>query len=96
MPTYEYECKSCGYTFEAFQNISDEPLCECPKCGGEIYRVIHGGTGIIFKGSGWYVTDYTKSKNPSINSDKSVSEGQPKKVESEEEGESKTTKSEDK
>ncbi|MDR1128926.1 MAG: zinc ribbon domain-containing protein [Treponema sp.] len=57
MPTYEYECKDCGYTFEAFQKMSDAPLKVCPECGKEVRRLINGGSGIIFKGSGFYVTD---------------------------------------
>lgn len=57
MPTYGYECKSCKYTFDVFQSIRDEPLKICPKCGKEIRRLINGGTGVIFKGSGFYVTD---------------------------------------
>lgn len=57
MPTYDYECKSCGYTFEYFQSMSDAPLDTCPKCGKEVRRLIGGGLGIIFKGSGFYVTD---------------------------------------
>ncbi|GHV88878.1 hypothetical protein AGMMS50267_12380 [Spirochaetia bacterium] len=57
MPTYEYECKSCGHTFDAFQRMSDAPLKVCPECGKELRRLINGGTGIIFKGSGFYVTD---------------------------------------
>ena len=57
MPTYEYECKSCGYSFDAFQSIKDEPLKTCPKCSKEIRRLINGGTGVIFKGGGFYVTD---------------------------------------
>jgi putative FmdB family regulatory protein len=57
MPTYEYECKSCGYGFETFQNMSDAPLRDCPQCGKELRRLINGGTGVIFKGSGFYVTD---------------------------------------
>lgn len=61
MPTYEYECKSCGHTFDVFQNMSDEPLKVCPECGKELRRLIGGGTGIIFKGSGFYVTDKNKS-----------------------------------
>jgi len=61
MPTYEYECKSCSYNFEVFQSMSDSPLTDCPKCGGEIRRLIFGGTGVIFKGSGFYVTDKGKS-----------------------------------
>ena len=57
MPTYEYECKSCGHAFEAFQSMSDAPLSECPECKKELRRLINGGSGIIFKGSGFYVTD---------------------------------------
>ncbi|MDR2402571.1 MAG: zinc ribbon domain-containing protein [Spirochaetaceae bacterium] len=57
MPTYEYECKSCGHTFDIFQGMSDEPLKDCPHCGKEVRRRINGGSGIIFKGSGFYVTD---------------------------------------
>jgi putative FmdB family regulatory protein len=57
MPTYEYECKICGHTFDVFQSMSDEPLKSCPRCGKEVRRLIHGGVGVIFKGSGFYVTD---------------------------------------
>jgi putative FmdB family regulatory protein len=57
MPTYEYECKSCGYTFDAFQSMTDAPIKECPHCGREVRRLINGGGGVIFKGSGFYVTD---------------------------------------
>lgn len=57
MPTYDYECNSCGHSFEAFQNMSDKPLTKCPKCGKKVQRLIGGGIGIIFKGSGFYVTD---------------------------------------
>jgi putative FmdB family regulatory protein len=60
MPTYEYECKTCGYTFDVFQNMSDEPVKVCPQCGKEVRRLINGGTGIIFKGSGFYITDKNK------------------------------------
>jgi putative FmdB family regulatory protein len=60
MPTYEYECKSCGHTFDVFQNMSDDPVKVCPECGKEVRRLIKGGTGIIFKGSGFYVTDKNK------------------------------------
>ena len=58
MPTYEYQCLSCGYRFDTFQKMSDEPLKRCPKCEGEVKRLISGGTGIVFKGSGFYATDY--------------------------------------
>jgi putative FmdB family regulatory protein len=57
MPTYEYECKTCGHSFEAFQSMREDPLKECPQCGKEVRRLINGGSGIIFKGSGFYVTD---------------------------------------
>jgi putative FmdB family regulatory protein len=71
MPTYEYECKKCGHNFEVFQSMSDEPLKNCTQCGGEVRRLIFGGAGVIFKGSGFYVTDKVadkasgKSKTPS-------------------------------
>ena len=61
MPTYEYECKSCGHGFEVFQAMSDPPLKTCSKCGKEVRRLIFGGTGVIFKGSGFYATDKNKS-----------------------------------
>ncbi len=63
MPTYEYECTKCGHTFEKLQKISDDPLTKCPKCKGALRRVIHGGMGVIFKGSGFYTTDYKKSSS---------------------------------
>ena len=56
MPLYEYECKSCGIRFERMQHFSDEPLKDCPECGGSVHRVIQP-VGIIFKGSGFYITD---------------------------------------
>jgi putative FmdB family regulatory protein len=58
MPTYEYECKKCRRVFEVFQNIADQPLRRCPECKSKIRRLIGGGAGIIFKGSGFYQTDY--------------------------------------
>jgi putative FmdB family regulatory protein len=61
MPTYEYECKECGHCFEVFQAMSDQPIKKCPKCGKEVRRLIFGGTGVIFKGSGFYVTDKSKA-----------------------------------
>jgi putative FmdB family regulatory protein len=61
MPTYEYECKSCHHKFEAFQSIKDQPLKKCPKCGKSLRRLFGGGMGIIFKGSGFYTTDYKHS-----------------------------------
>ena len=65
MPTYEYECKKCSYSFEAFQAMSDEPLTTCPKCKKELRRLIFGGAGIIFKGPGFYATDKSRAKTDS-------------------------------
>src|SRR6476619_5798731 len=66
MPTYEYSCQKCGQTFEAFQSMRDEPFRECPKelCRlpkwghGKVKRLLGTGAGLIFKGSGFYITDY--------------------------------------
>jgi len=57
MPTYEYECPE-GHAFELFQRMSDEPVAECPECGAEARRKISGGAGFLFKGEGFYITDY--------------------------------------
>jgi putative FmdB family regulatory protein len=56
MPLYEYQCEDCGVRFERLQRMSDEPVQVCPECGGEVHRLIQP-VGIIFKGSGFYVTD---------------------------------------
>lgn len=61
MPTYDYHCEKCGYKFEKFQKMSDELLKECPKCGKEIRRLIGTGMGVIFKGKGFYATDYKEN-----------------------------------
>jgi len=62
MPTYDYECTKCGHTFDAFQNMSDDPLKKCPECGKSgLRRLIGGGLGVIFKGSGFYSTDSRSS-----------------------------------
>ena len=57
MPTYEYRCAN-GHTFEQFQKISDPPIEVCPQCGAAAERVLSGGAGLLFKGSGFYITDY--------------------------------------
>jgi len=62
MPTYDYECSHCGHVFEVFQKITDASLDKCPKCGKKVKRLISSGSGIIFKGSGFYETDYKKKK----------------------------------
>ena len=60
MPTYEYECQKCGHRFELFQSIKDAPRKTCPKCRGRVKRLLGTGAGLIFKGSGFYQTDYRK------------------------------------
>ena len=65
MPTYEYACSQCGHKFEEFKSILSEPARECPQCAGRVERVINGGIGLIFKGSGFYLTDYKKKANTS-------------------------------
>ena len=62
MPTYEYECTKCGHSFERFQQMSDKPVDKCPKCGSKTRRLIGSGSGLIFKGPGFYATDYRKPK----------------------------------
>jgi putative FmdB family regulatory protein len=62
MPTYEYECEACGHAFEKFQSMTDKVLRKCPECGKtKLHRLIGTGAGIIFKGSGFYETDYRSS-----------------------------------
>ncbi len=61
MPTYEYKCKICGYKFEKFQNISDEPLKKCPKCDKAVKRIISAGIGVIMRGRDSYSSDEKKN-----------------------------------
>lgn len=58
MPTYEYKCDHCGYQFEEFQSINAEPIRQCPQCHGAVKRLIGGGNGFLFRGNGFYITDY--------------------------------------
>lgn len=71
MPTYEYECSACGHVFEELQNMTDPKLTKCPKCGkNKLARLIGSGSGMIFKGSGFYETDYKKKTPPTAKDDK--------------------------
>ena len=72
MPTYEYECLDNGHRFEEFQSITADPLKECPECGGPVRRLIGAGAGILFKGSGFYQTDY---RSPSYRKAASAEKG---------------------
>lgn len=58
MPVYEYECQKCGYTFERTQSIQAKPLQRCPRCRGKVRRLISSGIQVLFKGNGFYCTDY--------------------------------------
>ncbi len=62
MPTYQYRCKECSHEFSEFQSITADPLSTCPECGGAVQRLISGGAGFLFKGDGFYTTDY-RSEN---------------------------------
>ncbi|UCE23201.1 MAG: zinc ribbon domain-containing protein [Candidatus Zixiibacteriota bacterium] len=74
MPTYQYRCSDCDHEFEEFQAISDPPITICPSCNGKTERVISGGAGLIFKGSGFYITDY-RSKDYKAQADKDRAAG---------------------
>ncbi len=71
MPTYDYFCEHCGHEFEAFHPMTADPVRICPKCSHmSVKRKVSGGTGLIFKGSGFYITDYANKKNKNTNSTK--------------------------
>jgi putative FmdB family regulatory protein len=98
MPTYEYVCQKCGNEFEAVQSMTEKPLEKCPlpaspkkkKCGGRVRRQIGAGAGLIFKGSGFYITDYrsegykqaakkdAESAKPATNTDKPAAKAETK------------------
>ena len=61
MPIYEYECETCHHRFEILQKFSERPLKKCAKCGGPVHKVL-SPPALVFKGSGWYVTDYANSE----------------------------------
>lgn len=93
MPTYEYLCRTCGHHFERVQRFADAPLTECPQCSGEVRRVIHPA-GIVFKGSGWYITDSRKggdTGSASLNSPKGEAKGESKESAASTPSESKPT-----
>ena len=58
MPTYEYRCTTCSHEFEKIQRMSEDPVAECPECGAKSERKLSAGAGLLFKGSGFYITDY--------------------------------------
>ena len=85
MPTYDYQCGACNHEFEAFQSISEEPLVKCPACGKKkLKRLFGAGAGIIFKGSGFYQTDYRSDgyKKSAESESKSAAEAKPAETKS--------------
>jgi putative FmdB family regulatory protein len=80
LPTYEYECEKCGHRFEVFQSMTEPPRKRCPKCRGKLRRLVGGGAGIVFKGSGFYTTDYRSS---SYKEQKRKESGEPAKPKAE-------------
>ncbi len=79
MPTYDYKCKDCGTTFELFQKMTDEHIKNCIECDGEVKRLIGSGMKPIFKGSGFYETDYKTKENSSKKDSKTVTTNSEKK-----------------
>jgi putative FmdB family regulatory protein len=74
MPTYEYACPKCGHQFEVFQSMKDEPLTKCPACKKSgVKRLLGSGAGLIFKGSGFYITDYKNKSGGSSSGSSSKS-----------------------
>jgi putative FmdB family regulatory protein len=67
MPTYEYECLSCKHKFEVLQSLKEKPITRCPKCSKKVRKLISSTGGFIFKGAGFYATDYKKSSKPAEN-----------------------------
>ena len=104
MPTYEYECQKCKQVFEKFQTMTAERLKYCPKCHGRVKRLLGTGAGIIFKGSGFYTTDYrssnyrsgAKSESPGVAKPDSADKAKPEssdKAKSDAAGQAKTDSS---
>lgn len=79
MPTYEYECSRCGHRMDAFQSITARPLRKCPECGRMgLRRLISAGAGVIFKGAGFYQTDYrSESYKKAAAAEKNATAGEP-------------------
>ena len=99
MPTYDYKCLACDVRFEKFQGITAPPIEECPECSGKVKRLIGAGAGLIFKGSGFYTTDYRsdgykesakKDKKESTDKDSSSDKGEKKEKKTETSSESKS------
>jgi putative FmdB family regulatory protein len=95
MPTYDYVCDACDHQFELMQSIKDEPKKKCPECGKpKLRRLIGAGLGIIFKGSGFYQTDYrSESYKQKAEAEKKATESKPAETKSESKPDSSSTSS---
>jgi putative FmdB family regulatory protein len=92
MPTYEYLCKKCGHRFDQMQSIKAQPLDSCPVCKGQLERLFGSGSGLIFKGAGFYATDYRSTdyrKQARADSDKTAAVPVPPAVNKSTEGDKK-------
>ncbi len=78
MPTYEYRCPDCAHQYEKREGFDAPAAQKCPQCGGKVQRLISGGAGLIFKGSGFYITDYKNAGKRPPESDKSESKKESK------------------
>jgi putative FmdB family regulatory protein len=89
MPIYVYECQACGFRFECSQRMADDPLTDCPECGGHVRRIIQP-VGVIFRGSGFYVTDNRQVSSPTLKPPKDSDKDSDKPAK-QEEGQAKTS-----
>ncbi|MDE3089459.1 MAG: hypothetical protein KGJ80_08760 [Chloroflexota bacterium] len=80
MPVYEYECENCGTRFERLQSMKEESVRVCPECAGRVHKIFHAA-GIIFKGSGWYITDSRKATSGAVSSNTKPSGAESKPTE---------------
>lgn len=96
MPTYQYRCNDCGHNFEQFQSMTANPIKDCPECNGAVERLISGGAGFLFKGAGFYTTDYRSDsykKSEKADKDSSSSKSETAKTDSSKSEPSKTESS---
>lgn len=94
MPTYDYKCSFCANVFEIFHGINEAPGINCPECGNKAKKHISLNTGLIFKGSGFYITDYKKSSNPENSTTKKETKSEDSKPKTETKSDKKEFKSE--
>ena len=93
MPTYEYRCTACNHEFEKFQRMSEDPVAECPECGAKSERKLSAGAGLLFKGSGFYITDYRSDGYKQAAKAEGGGGSKPSESKTESKSESKPTKS---